>query len=103
MSNGALFQLQPSGLDLRQIQEVVEHRQQGLAGLLDDPEALLLRPGERVQRHHLGHPQHPVERRADLMAHVGEKLGLHHVGLLGTVAGDDQLGHRPPQIAVVAA
>ncbi len=35
------------------------------------------------------------------MAHVGEELGLHDVGVFGRVLGQGELRHRPLQIGVV--
>ena len=44
----------------------------------------------------LGHPDHAVERRADLVAHVGQELGLRARGL-------DGLGQRALALADVGA
>ena len=37
---------------------------------------------------------HGVERRAQLVAHLGQEVGLGAVGALGLVLGDGQLLHR---------
>jgi hypothetical protein len=66
-----------SGLDARQVEDVVDHVQQVIAGVHDPPnwtcdgKATLSRKPRRAK------PQHGVQRGANLVAHVGEKVGLH--------------------------
>ena len=80
-------------LDLRQVEDVVDEGQQVLAAAVDVFHVLLLlgaqRPGEAVF-HDLGETDDRVERRAQLVAHVGEELALHAVGplQLGVLALD---------------
>ncbi len=73
---GLLLQLEPAGLDLGVVEDVVDDPQQGVAagahGL--DEVALLvvqLRVEEQARQ-----PDHRVHRRADLVAHIGEELAL---------------------------
>ena len=71
------------GVDLREVEDVVDDGEQRVARLDDDlGEGLLLGiefgPGEQ-----LGHAEHAVHRRADLVAHIGEELGLGAVGQHG--------------------
>ncbi len=83
---GLLVELQLAGLDLRKVQQVVEDRQQRLPRSADHVQALLLGGRKRVHGHDLGHAEDPVQRRADLVAHIGQELGLHDVGGVGSVA-----------------
>ena len=85
-----LLELQPLSLDGRKIQDVVEDRQQRLAGLADDLQARALFRAERVRLHHLRHSEHAVQGRADLVAHGGQEGALGHVGRLGLVLGPHQ-------------
>ena len=97
-----LGQLQLAGLDLGEVEHVVEHRQQLLARLADHAQPLALRRRRRSPRcHHLGHGQHAVQRRADLVAHVGQELRLGDVGRVGRVARLHQVLERLAQLAVV--
>ena len=71
------------GVDLREVEDVVDDCEQRVAGFDDDlGEGLLLgiefRPGEKF-----GHAKHAVHRRPDLVAHIGEEFGLGAVGKHG--------------------
>ena len=93
------IEVDPSGLDLRKVEDVVDQRQQGLARSLDDPEELPLLLRElRVERE-LGHADDPVHRRADLVTHVREKVTLRPIGVLGLFFGGLPLDHFLLQIA----
>ncbi|MFO1298247.1 MAG: hypothetical protein U1F25_18475 [Rubrivivax sp.] len=76
-----------AGLDLRQVEHVVDQRQQVLPGDID-----LLEPLCAAQRGRVVAPQQVrqaddrVHRRADLMAHVGQEARLRAAGPLGLVA-----------------
>jgi hypothetical protein len=79
-------QFQFLGLDLRIVQNVVDDGRKRLArdpDRLDVKPLLVVKPGF-LQR--LRHPHDAVHRRADLVAHVGEKGGLGAVRRLGPVA-----------------
>jgi hypothetical protein len=93
-----LDQGQLAGLDLRQIQHVVQHRQQQAARTANHVEPLALHRGQVAERHHLGHREHAVQGRADLVAHIGQELGLQDVGGVGGVAGLLQLAHGALQV-----
>ena len=86
------FQRQVAGLDLREIQDVVDHAQQvaarGLHGF--GPGALVRLQGTLDQQ--LVHAQHAVHGGADLVAHGGQKLRLRLVGFLGVFLGGAQFG-----------
>ena len=72
-----------AGLDFSQVEQVVDQAQQRLgAGVGQfDIAPLLRRQGLGQQQP--GHAQHAVERRAHLMAHGVQELGLGPIGRLG--------------------
>ena len=72
------------------VEDVVQQGQQRLAGLLQDAQPLGLRLGQGVGGHHLGHAQHAIQRRANLVTHIGQEARLGGVGGLGGVLGGDQ-------------
>ena len=68
------LELQLARLDLREVEDVVEDRQQRFGRALDGLEAVgLLRRELGVERQR-GHADDAVHRRADLVAHVREEL-----------------------------
>ncbi len=74
-------ELELAGLDLREVQDVVDHPEQRLAGARGGLGLLALVVAELGLQQQLEHPDHAVERRADLVAHVGQELGLGARGL----------------------
>ena len=86
-----LLELQPSGLDLGEVEDVVDHGEQALRrGPHRGREVAL--PRQQIGREQqLGQAEHAVHRRPDLVAHVGQELGLGAAGGVGGVAGRDQL------------
>ena len=94
-------QLQLAGLDLGEVEHVVEHGQQLLAGLAHDRQPLALLVRQFAALHHLGHGQHAVQRRADLVAHVGQELRFGDVGRVGRVARLHQVFERLAEFLVV--
>jgi hypothetical protein len=77
-----------AGFDLRHVEDVVDHVQQILAALVDVAAIFAVFIGaERTEHrrlHDLGEPDDGVERRAQLVAHIGEEFRLGLVGLLGS-------------------
>ena len=74
--HGLELELDVAGLDLGQIEQVVDDRQQVLAVRLHGLELLPLLGGQRTAEPHQdrpGEPEHGVERRAQLVAHAGEE------------------------------
>ena len=63
-----------TGLDLREVQDVVDDRQQRFAADADRVDEVALLLGERRIEQQAGHADHAVHRRAHLMTHVGEEL-----------------------------
>ena len=84
-AEGGAFDDQLTRLDLREIQHVVEHDQQRLAGELDFRQQARLLLIQRRLPEEVGQADHRVHRRSDLVAHVGEKLALGTVRLFGLV------------------
>ncbi len=87
-----LDELGAAGLDLGHLEQVVHERQQMISARAHDPDLRLLRPAERgVALEDLRVEQHDVQRVADLVGDVGEKLALGPVGALGFILGIAEL------------
>ena len=80
-----------SRLDLREVEDVVDHGEQRLRGLADRLRVLALLAVQARREQQAGHPDHPVHRRADLMAHVGQELRLQPRGLHGLRVRDGEV------------
>ena len=76
-----------TGLDLGQIENVVEDAQQGFARRPDVVNHVALIRRQRFPLQQLRHAEHAIHRRANFMAHVGQELGLGDIGGLGGIAG----------------
>uniref|UniRef100_A0A0N4ZCW1 Flagellar hook-associated protein 1 n=1 Tax=Parastrongyloides trichosuri TaxID=131310 RepID=A0A0N4ZCW1_PARTI len=83
---GFLLQVQPSGLDPGQVENVAEQGLQGAAGRLDQVQHLMLGGAQFRSRQRLGHADDAVQRRADLVAHIGQEAALGAIGGFGGVA-----------------
>ena len=83
---------QLAGLDLREIEDVVDHVHQVLGRLVDDGRAFVLFGRERRVEQQRRHAEHAVHRRADLVAHAGEELALGPRRRFRRVARLAQLG-----------
>ena len=79
----ARLQLQAAGLDLREVEDAVDHREQALGGVADHQQVVALHPRQRRGQQQLGDPDDAVHRGADLVAHVGQELALGAVRPLG--------------------
>ena len=87
-------ELHPAGLDLREVENVVDERQQVLAGSVDVREvaALPLAQGIReLLAEQLREAEDRVERRPQLVAHAREELAL---GLRRVLGGRARLARR---------
>ena len=73
----------PAGLDLREIEDVVDDGEQRVAGLADRRDVVVLLVVERRVEQEPAHADHRVHRRADLVAHRREERALRLVGGLG--------------------
>ena len=68
-----LFEFEAPSLDLRIIENVVEHRHQRAGRSVEDPDLALLHRWQRGFFQQLDHPQDAGHRRAQFMAHHREK------------------------------
>ena len=88
--DGPVNEVERVGLDLGQVEHVADQLQQQLVVILDDVDELLFLllviGGEQQARE----PDDGVERRADLVAHVGQERRFQPVGLLGLLPGRDE-------------
>ena len=75
---------QLAGLDLREVEDVVDDAEQVLAGALDLRDVVALLGVERGLERQVRHADDRVHRRADLMAHVGQEVGLQRVASSAT-------------------
>src|SRR6202043_479433 len=81
----AAVQLRLTRLQLGDVEQVVDQRQQVLSVLGNDVDVLALIAGQHAAvtfEQQLREPQDRVERRAQFMAHVGEELRLVLIGAL---------------------
>ncbi len=86
--------LERPGLHARQVQNVAKQAVEGRTGALDDLHQFSLGLVQPAQRQGVGHAQDTVERRADLVAHVGQEGALGPVRRLRRVAGQGQIVRR---------
>ena len=73
------IELELAGLDLGEVEHLVDEAEQVGAGAMHAAQRLLRLLGAEARRvgdHHLGEPDDGVERRAQLVAHAGEELRL---------------------------
>ena len=70
------LQLQPAGLDLGEVEDVVDQPEQRPAGRDDPRRQPVLLGGERRAEQEVVEADHAVERRPDLVAHGGQEVRL---------------------------
>ena len=92
------FDVQLPGLDLREVEDVVDQREQRLAAAADRSQVFALLGSERRAGEELGHADDRVHRRADLVAHVGQELALEPVGAVRLFLGRARLLLRPLEL-----
>ncbi len=93
---------QLAGLELGVVEDVVHQREQVLAAIAHRRDQFALLRGERRVEQQPGETDHAVERRADLVAHVGEEARLGVGRLARTAQRAPQLQLRddlPPEAA----
>ncbi len=89
------IQLQPAGFDLREIQHIVDDRQQSFRRRSHDMNILALFGREIGVENQLSHAQYPVHRGAHFVAHVREKFALGAIGRFGRIFGQAEFAFRP--------
>ena len=70
------LQLEPARLDLREVEDVVDHAEQRVAARPDDLRELPLLRRQLRSEQQAGHPDDGVHRRADLVAHRRQECAL---------------------------
>ena len=95
-----MLQAQLPGFDLRQVEDVVDDREQVPRGVVDLGHAVALLGVERAALQQPRHAEHGVHRRADLVAHVGQELALGAVGAVGRIARLGERGVQHLQLAL---
>ena len=88
---GEDLELHLAGLDLREVEDVVDDGEQALSGAGDDVGEAALTGRQLAGGQQFGHDQHAVHRRADLVAHRRQEVGLGSVRILGGDLGDPQV------------
>ena len=81
------FQFRAPGLDLAELQDLVDHPQQRIAAAADDVYVVTLGRVQRGGPQQAGHADHAVHGRADLMAHGGQESRARRTGTLGRQSG----------------
>ena len=71
-----MLDVELAGFDLREIEDVVDDAQQRLGRDVDLPNVVLLARGEPTLQGEVRHAEDGVQRRADLVAHVGQEVAL---------------------------
>ena len=94
------LEAQLAGLDLREVENVVDDGQQRVGRALDGRREAALARIELGIEQQLGHAEHAVHRRADLVRHAREEFALGAARGLGDAAGLDAVVHRLAQRAV---
>jgi len=79
------FEHELSGLNLRKIQNIVDDRKEGVAAGMDGLGIHVLLRGLRCGEKQIGHPDDPVDRGSDLVAHVCKKIAFGVRGHLGAM------------------
>ena len=95
------------GFDLGDVENVIDDGEQRLARGSNQLQTFALLRGELRLQRNLRQADDRVHRRANLVAHVGQELGLCPIGLLGCLLGHEQLRvgafthlHFPAQLVV---
>src|SRR5215831_5871189 len=79
LMHGLWVELELSGLDLRQVEHLVDEAKEVCPSAVHALQRLLRlfrAEARRVAEHHLGQPDDGIERRAQLVAHAGDELRL---------------------------
>ena len=88
---GHVLQLDLAGFDARVVENVVHDREQCAAGVDHRAQVIALFLRELGVEQDLREPDHGVERRPDLVAHVGQELALRAVRGLRRIARHAEL------------
>ena len=81
------FQFELAGFDFGKVENVVDDGQERIAAVADRFDQLALFGGQFRFQQQAGHGDDAVHRRADFVAHVGQKFGFRACGGFGDHAG----------------
>jgi hypothetical protein len=95
------LQLEPAGLDLAEVEDVVDKGQERIGRRSDGLGEAALGGIERRVQQEPGHADHAVHRRPDLVAHVGQEIALGLVGGVGRGGQLDGPAHGDGELEVV--
>ena len=84
---GVALDVHAPGLDLREVEDVVDDRQQRIAAVADGAGEVALLVVQRCVQQQPAHADDGVHRRADLVAHCRQEGALGFVGRFGLGAG----------------
>ncbi len=84
---GDVLELHAPGLDLGEVEDVVDDGEKRLARAAYRLHVAHLLLGETGAEEELGHAEHPVHRGPDLVAHLGQEVGLGAACRLGRLHG----------------
>jgi len=70
---GCGLKVKTSGLDLREVEDIIDDMQQSLPRVSHGRDDAVLRLVETLPLEHFDHAKHAIHRRADFVAHGGEK------------------------------
>src|SRR6202034_3003928 len=96
------FKTQFSGFDFRKIQNVINDRQEGIRARLESLGKVALPRFEIAVKQSTRHPNYAVHRRANLVAHIGQKLAFGLISCFGGLLGTLQLLLCPPSFSNVS-
>ena len=96
-----LLEFELAGFDFREVQNVVDDGQQRRAAVADGLCVITLQAVKLRVEQELGHAEHAVHRRADLVAHVREKFALRAIGGFCNLLGPEYLERGRLQVGEV--
>ena len=94
-ANGRALEIELAGFDLGEVENLLDQRQQRVAGGLDGLGVGGLLRRQRGVEQQVGHAEDAVQRRADLVRHHGEEARLGAVGGFRLVARFGRARARP--------
>ena len=101
--NSMVLQLELAGLDLREIEDVVDDLQQSLGRARDGLRQPPLARRQLRSLQELRHSHHAVHRRADFVAHAREEFALGAARPFRRLFCGRRFGDRPLELAVGVA
>ncbi len=96
------IELEATGLDLGEIENVVDEREQIVGRGANHFQVFALLDGKRGVERELGHADDAVHGSANLMAHIGQKGALGPIGRLGGFLGRLKLFLESPPLGHIA-